>query len=131
MIFLFFQDRLVESSSIKKAIESSYTNFLPKGTHPFIYIRLKCDPKSVDVNVHPTKKEVHLLHENEIVSSIQNIIQDHLKECNHSRTFKTHSISNINELPIAPSVSLHLGSQDKRIRNDPKATKLGTFLSSQ
>lgn len=32
-------DRLVESSALKKAIETVYAAYLPKNTHPFLYIR--------------------------------------------------------------------------------------------
>ena len=36
---LFFLDRLVDSASIRKAIECVYAAYLPKNTHPFIYMR--------------------------------------------------------------------------------------------
>ena len=32
-------DRLVDSSSLRKAIEAVYTTYLPKNTHPFVYLR--------------------------------------------------------------------------------------------
>ena len=32
-------DRLVDSSSLRKAIETVYATYLPKNTHPFIYMR--------------------------------------------------------------------------------------------
>lgn len=32
-------DRLVESSALKKAIENVYAAYLPKNTHPFLYLR--------------------------------------------------------------------------------------------
>lgn len=32
-------DRLVDSSKIKKAIESMYTAYLPKGSTPWVYLR--------------------------------------------------------------------------------------------
>ena len=35
-------DRLVDSSSLRKVIETVYSNYLPKKTHPFIYLRYEC-----------------------------------------------------------------------------------------
>lgn len=35
----YFLDRLVESASLKKAIETVYAAYLPKNTHPFLYLR--------------------------------------------------------------------------------------------
>lgn len=32
-------DRLVESSALKKAVENVYAAYLPKNTHPFLYLR--------------------------------------------------------------------------------------------
>jgi hypothetical protein len=34
-----FVDRLVDSSSLRKAVEVVYSAYLPKNTHPFVYMR--------------------------------------------------------------------------------------------
>lgn len=53
--------------------------------HPF---SLQIDPRSVDVNVHPTKREVHFLNEEAITERIANAMQEQLAKQNHSRTFE-------------------------------------------
>ncbi|KAF4616529.1 hypothetical protein D9613_008578 [Agrocybe pediades] len=89
---LFINHRLVESPRMKKAFESSYQNILPKGASPFVYLSLQIDPRSVDVNVHPTKKEVHFLNEDAITETIANAIQENLAKQNHSRTFEYQTL---------------------------------------
>lgn len=80
-------DRSVESSSIKRGIEATYSTFLPKGGHPFAYLSLEIEPHRVDVNVHPTKREVNFLHEDEIVRKICEAIQEKLAAVDTSRSY--------------------------------------------
>lgn len=44
---------------------------------------------NVDVNVHPTKHEVHFLHEDKVIDKVVDAIQDKLSGTNTSRTFYT------------------------------------------
>lgn len=44
---------------------------------------------NVDVNVHPTKHEVHFLHEDNVIESIQKQIEIKLLGSNSSRTYFT------------------------------------------
>lgn len=91
-ILLFINHRSVESSVIKKAIEQTYSPFLPKGGHPFIYLSLDIDPARVDVNVHPTKREVHFLNEDETIELVCNEIREKLAKVDTSRTFLAQSL---------------------------------------
>ena len=89
---LFINHRSVESTAIRKAIEGVYTTFLPKGAKPFIYLSLDIDPARVDVNVHPTKREVGFLNEDEIIEVLKKEIANRLGAVDTSRTFMTQSL---------------------------------------
>ncbi|KAJ4300312.1 DNA mismatch repair protein Mlh1 [Collariella sp. IMI 366227] len=91
-ILLFINNRCVESSNIRKAIEQTYSAFLPKNGHPFVYLNLEIDPQRVDVNVHPTKREVNFLNEDEITQAICEHIRSKLAAVDASRTFVTQSL---------------------------------------
>ena len=52
-----------------------------------INFSLEIAPQNVDVNVHPTKHEVHFLHEEAIITSIQRTIETKLLGSNTSRTY--------------------------------------------
>jgi DNA mismatch repair ATPase MutL len=60
VLILFINHRLVESSSLRAAVDAAYAKYLPKHTHPFVYLALQIAPHNIDVNVHPTKREVSL-----------------------------------------------------------------------
>ncbi|TEB13956.1 hypothetical protein FA13DRAFT_1782694 [Coprinellus micaceus] len=89
---LFINHRLVESSRMKRAVEAVYTSILPKGASPFVYLSLEVDPKHVDVNVHPTKKEVHFLNEDGITAEICSAVQATLAKQATSRSFETQTL---------------------------------------
>lgn len=73
---------------MKRSLFALYSTLLPRGGHPWIYLSLNLAPEKVDVNVHPTKKEVHFLDEEEIVEAICTQVQDLLANANTSRNFK-------------------------------------------
>ncbi|KAI0293990.1 hypothetical protein BC826DRAFT_1013643 [Russula brevipes] len=91
VLLLFINSRLVESSRIKKALEACYTAILPKDTSPFIYLSIQLDPTTVDVNVHPTKREVHFLEEEAITECIADAIQAKLAQSGE-RTFEYQTL---------------------------------------
>ncbi|GAD97107.1 conserved hypothetical protein [Paecilomyces variotii No. 5] len=92
VILLFINHRSVESSAVKRAVEQTYSAFLPKGGHPFVYINLEIEPQRVDVNVHPTKREVNFLNEDEIIECICTHIRSNLAQVDSSRTFMTQTL---------------------------------------
>merc|ERR1719419_1018735 len=91
-LVLFINHRLVESSTIKKALQSVYEDYLAKNHRPFVYLSIEVPPNMVDVNVHPTKKEVKFLHKEEVLQLIQETVDEALKKGNNQRTFTAHSL---------------------------------------
>lgn len=119
-LLLFINHRSVESSVIRKAIEQTYSAFLPKGGHPFTYLSLDIDPQRVDVNVHPTKREVNFLNEDEIIEKICNDIRIKLANVDTSRTFMTQS--------ILPGARIPLLAHGADATSNPTPSKLSTAV---
>lgn len=95
---LFINHRLVESPRIKKSIESIYSAILPKGSYPFVYLSIQIDPRSIDVNVHPTKQTVHFLNEDVITEQIADSIQGTLN--GRSASDKGNQAGNSRAFPV-------------------------------
>lgn len=158
-LLLFINHRAVESTAIKKAIEQSYAVFLPKGGHPFVYLSLEIDPQRVDVNVHPTKREVNFLNEDEIIDCICEEMRGKLSSVDTSRTFATQTllpgakIPTISAGPLSTSAQISLDPvtpsrgqwtqqtpshktpttkpyENNLVRTDSRAQKITTFLQS-
>ncbi|XP_037827108.1 DNA mismatch repair protein Mlh1 [Lucilia sericata] len=133
IMLLFINHRLVESAALKAAIDTVYSTYLPKGMHPFVYMSLELEPSNVDVNVHPTKHEVHFLYEDEIIDKIKAQVETQLLGSNSTRTFyKQLKLPGVTETPEADqSFKTALGEKvyaKDMIRTDNKEQKLDKFL---
>ena len=69
-IFIFVNGRAVSSRPMAGALREAYRNIIPPGKSPIAVLSLEISPDLVDVNVHPAKREIRLLHENEICSAV-------------------------------------------------------------
>ena len=66
--------RQVVSRSVQWAVREGYGTLLPKGMHPAAFLDLEIDPREVDVNVHPTKREVRLSREREVQNGVRDAV---------------------------------------------------------
>uniref|UniRef100_A0A8C0EJT6 MutL homolog 1 n=1 Tax=Bubo bubo TaxID=30461 RepID=A0A8C0EJT6_BUBBB len=140
IFLLFINHRLVESAALRKAIETVYAAYLPKSTHPFLYLSLEIAPQNVDVNVHPTKHEVHFLHEDSILERVQQHVESKLLGSNSSRMYFTQTLlpgadcsSSEVVKSAASSSAVTKGTSDKvyahqMVRTDSREQKLDAFL---
>jgi len=62
--------RSIVSRKIAAAVREGYGNLLPKDRYPVAFMDLAIDTGLVDVNVHPTKREVRLSREHEILEAV-------------------------------------------------------------
>jgi DNA mismatch repair protein MutL len=74
----FVNRRPVKSPLLSHALYEAYGSFLMKGEHPFCVLYLSIDPSLVDVNVHPTKKEVRFQNTDTIYKIVKNLIREKL-----------------------------------------------------
>ncbi|KAL2911869.1 DNA mismatch repair protein Mlh1 [Polyrhizophydium stewartii] len=102
-LLLFINNRLVESPAVKKSLEALYAKYLPKGTHPFVYLSLELNPETVDVNVHPTKRHVQFLHEDSIIEALCEAIDQRLASANDSRVYYVQTTLSAGVPSFAPN----------------------------
>ena len=69
-IFVFVNGRAVTSKTLAGALRETYRNIIPAGRSPIAVIALEISPELVDVNVHPAKREIRLLREEEISAGL-------------------------------------------------------------
>ncbi len=67
----YINSRAVKCPVFQKSIDTAYRTLIASGKYPFVVLNLEIPPADVDVNVHPTKKEVRYKNTNQIFSFIQ------------------------------------------------------------
>ncbi len=85
--YYFVNRRGISNRSLSHAVMEGYHTLLPGKRFPVVFLFLEIDPKRVDVNVHPAKREVKFQEEarihDDVVGAIRKILQQ--KSVNHSR----------------------------------------------
>ncbi len=73
-IYTFVNSRTVKCPILLKAIDIAYKNMLPNGRYPFVVINIDINPNEIDVNAHPTKREIRYKTPNQIFNFVQSAV---------------------------------------------------------
>jgi DNA mismatch repair protein MutL len=76
---VFVNGRAIESALLTAAIREGYHTALMKGQYPVTFLFLELDPATVDVNVHPAKREVRFRDPTAVREAIVHSIQQTLE----------------------------------------------------
>lgn len=79
----FVNERSVRCPVFAKAVESAYASLIPSDKYPLCALFLSISPEDVDVNVHPTKKEVRYVSPNAIFGFVRHSLQTTLELHGH------------------------------------------------
>lgn len=77
--YMYVNSRIVKCPVFQKSIDTVYKNLTGNTRYPFIILNLEIPPSDVDVNVHPTKKEVRYKNPNQIFNFIYSSVNNALK----------------------------------------------------
>ncbi len=75
---LFVNRRPVKNATMSHALYDGYESSLAKGRYPLFVLFLDVEPDRVDVNVHPTKREVRFLEQDTIHREVRRAIRESL-----------------------------------------------------
>lgn len=80
---LFINQRLVDSRPIQRAMEDVYAQF-SASKPPLLFLSIQVPPTTVDVNIHPNKRECALLNLDAIIQSLSEHLRQVLQDAGQS-----------------------------------------------
>ena len=127
-------NRNVYLPQVQKSIISGYSDYIFNSKYPFVVLTLRVDHSLVDVNVHPSEKEVRLSNDKEVSLAVEEMIKEALnkenaihevslphKEVETVTLFKDNTSSSFDTSiirPINPRVEIKTELQNEKIKEN-------------
>lgn len=117
---IYINSRTVKCSVFQKAIDTAYKSLIANGKYPFVVLNLEIPPADVDVNVHPTKKEVRYKNTNQIFNFIYTSIQAGLanyveKQQPHPQMIPNNNVVDFVQPKLESSGEIFFDKQDDTV----------------
>lgn len=80
--YFFVNQRFIKSPYLNKAVSDAYQGLIKADSYPGYFIDIEVDPKSVDVNIHPTKTEVKFEDDHSIFAILRSAVKHSLGQFN-------------------------------------------------
>ena len=76
--FFFVNKRFIKSPFLHHAVSSAFQGLLRDQFHPGYFVYMQIDPKTIDINIHPTKTEVKFEEERNLYAIIKSMVKHSL-----------------------------------------------------
>ncbi len=110
--YVFVNGRATSAAVIGYGVREGYHTLLPKGRHPSVFLFLEVDPLQVDVNVHPTKREVRFRRPSDVRDVVIRGISNALSALNND------IITNQTESEVAFEEGAEITPEEKYLKID-------------
>ncbi|MFA4858912.1 MAG: DNA mismatch repair endonuclease MutL [Candidatus Margulisiibacteriota bacterium] len=67
----FVNGRCVKNFPLSRALDDALQNVIPRGRYPMAVIFIDIDPREIDVNVHPAKREIKFANQGEVMARLR------------------------------------------------------------
>ncbi|NJB72271.1 DNA mismatch repair protein MutL [Saonia flava] len=80
--FFFVNNRFIKSAYLNHAVVSAFEGLIKNTNHPGYFLYLDVDPKSIDINIHPTKTEIKFDDEHTVYAILRSTLKHSLGQFN-------------------------------------------------
>lgn len=100
--FFFLNKRFIKNGYLHHAVQSAFEQLLPADSFASYFLMLEVDPKSIDINIHPTKTEVKFEDEKAIYAFLKSAVKKSLGQFNISPSLDFDQESHLYNMPLKP-----------------------------
>ncbi len=100
---VFVNRRPVENRGLNFALTEGYHTALMKGRFPVCCLFLEIDPGEVDVNIHPSKREVKFRHEGNVRRFVAEAVRETLQRYHSPPASHSRPVSSATTAQLAPA----------------------------
>ena len=100
--FFFLNKRYIKSPYLHHAVQSAFEQLLPNDSFASYFLMLDVDPKTIDINIHPTKTEVKFEDEKSIYAFLRSAIKKSLGQFNISPSLDFDQEAHLYNMPLKP-----------------------------
>ena len=80
--FFFVNNRFIKSAYLNHSINAAFEGLLKEGCHPSYFLNLTVNPKTIDINIHPTKTEIKFDDEHTLYAILRSSVKHSLGQFN-------------------------------------------------
>jgi len=99
--FFFINKRFIKSPYLHHALQAAYQEVLSSDSFPSYFLMLEVDPKTIDINIHPTKTEVKFEDERSIYAILRSVVKKSIGQYNISPTIDFNQEMSLSNIPPA------------------------------
>jgi len=132
--YFFVNQRYIKSPYLNKAVSDAYQGLIKADSYPGYFIDIEVDPKSVDVNIHPTKTEVKFEDDHSIYAILRSAVKHSLGQFNVAPSLDFETDQNLqtpydykNKSAVIPKVTVDKSfnpfEEDSKFKNSTPSYK--------
>ncbi|MBL7883149.1 MAG: DNA mismatch repair endonuclease MutL [Bacteroidia bacterium] len=100
--FFFLNKRFIKNSYLHHAVQSAFEQLLPSDSFASYFLMLDVNPKTIDINIHPTKTEVKFEDEKAIYAFLRSTIKKSLGQFNIAPSLDFDQEAHLYNMPLKP-----------------------------
>ncbi|MFL5763406.1 MAG: DNA mismatch repair endonuclease MutL [Bacteroidia bacterium] len=100
--FFFLNKRFIKNGYLHHAVQNAFEQLLPADSFASYFLMLDVDPKTIDINIHPTKTEVKFEDEKAIYAFLRSAVKKSLGQYNIAPSLDFDQEATLYNMPLKP-----------------------------